>query len=315
MTGAEPPIAAIVVNWNRRDDTLRCLASLEATAYPALTIFVVDNASTDDSCAAIRRAFPRVRLIESDQNLGFAEGNNLALRQAQADGFPYIFLLNNDATIAPDALHLLMRHLGDNPTLGIVGPAIYYLDTPNTVWSAGGAIERQTGIVSSPWHDKLTAALPTTPQPVDHISGCAMLLRAEAIKRAGLIDRRFFMYYEETEWCARIARQGYGIALVPQARVWHDIDPQAQAGSPAIAYYMTRNHLLFLRATHAPPRAWRHTLYHQFRTIASLYLTKHSAARVRGRRPMLLALRDFTLGRFGPTTLPATILPRKVTDA
>jgi GT2 family glycosyltransferase len=131
-----------------------------------------------------------------------------------------------------------------------------------------------------------------------------MLVRAAAIARAGQLDARFFMYYEETEWCVRIARHGYAIVVIPVARVWHAIDPAAQAGSPAIAYYMTRNHLLFLRATGASLRAWVSTLYGQLRTIASLYLGRHSPARVRGRVPMIQALRDFLLGRFGPRALP-----------
>jgi GT2 family glycosyltransferase len=110
------------------------------------------------------------------------------------------------------------------------------------------------------------------------------------------------MYYEETEWCVRITRRGDLIRVVPQAIIWHDIDPERQAGTPAIAYYMTRNHLLFLKATHAPLSAWFYTLYRQARTVASLVLKPTSEARRRGRRPMLLAMRDFALGQFGPFT-------------
>lgn len=124
--------------------------------------------------------------------------------------------------------------------------------------------------MTSPWRDLSLAAPPDAPFTVDHVSGCAMLIRSEAISRAGLHDARFYMYYEETGWCARIARQGYGIVVVPTARVWHAILPQAQEGSLAIAYYMTRNRLLFLHAAGAEPAAWTHTLYHQLRTIASL---------------------------------------------
>ncbi len=300
----EPAVAAIVVNWNRRDDTLRCLASLFAADYPAPTIFLVDNASTDDSCEAVRRNFPAVRLIENRENLGFAEGNNVALRQALAEGFAYVFLLNNDATIAPDALRLLLEPLLDDARLGISSPAICYLTEPTRLWSAGGAIDWRRGEVTSPWCDRPLAALPDELFAVDHVSGCAMVLRSEAITRAGLLDARFYMYYEETEWCARIARHGYGIGVVPAARVWHAISPRAQEGSPAIAYYMTRNRLLFLRTTGAGPAPWIYTLYRQLRTIASLYLARHSPARMRGRWPMVLALRDFACGRFGSTSLP-----------
>lgn len=299
-----PAVAAIVVNWNRCADTLRCLASLAAVEHEGLHIFLVDNASTDGTVAAVRRDFPAVRVIENRANLGFAEGNNVALRLALREGFPYLLLLNNDATIAPDALRLLLQPLLEDHQIGASGPAIAYLATPEIIWSAGGAFDRRRGTVTSPWCDRPVAALPEQPYPIDHLSGCAMLLRAAAIARAGLLDPRFFMYYEETEWCARIARHGFGLAIVPAARVWHDISPQAQEGSPAIAYYMTRNHLLFLRATGARGSAWAYTLYRQARTVASLYLTAQRPERARGRWPMVLAMRDFALGRFGPTALP-----------
>jgi GT2 family glycosyltransferase len=297
-------VAVIVVNWNRCEDTLRCLASLAAVDYPALTTFLVGNASTDDSVAAVRRDYPAVRLIENSQNLGFAAGNNAAIQIALEQGFPYIFLLNNDATVAPDAIHLLLQPLLDDPRLGVSGPAICYMSVPQRVWSAGGAIDWQRGIVTSDWYDRPLSALPEAPFVVDHISGCAMMIRSAAVAQAGALDPRFFMYFEETEWCARIARHGYGIVVMPQARVWHDIDPLAQTGSPAIAYFMTRNHLLFLRAARARPGTLARALYRHCRALASLYLTRHSPERTRGRWPMVLALRDFVLGHFGPTTLP-----------
>lgn len=293
------PIAAIVVNWNRRADTLRCLDSLIATYYPALTIFVVDNASTDDSCASIRTRFPAARLLVQDTNLGFAEGNNSALRVALAEEYPFALLLNNDATIGANALDLLLQPLLADPELAITAPAIHYAGQPERLWSAGGTIDRRTGVVHSAWYERPAATLPTEPFAVDHVSGCAMLVRSAAIIHAGLLDPRFFMYYEETEWCARIARQGYRLAVVPRARVGHAISPTAQAASPAIAYYMTRNHLLFLRAARFGPGAWLHTLYRQLRTIGSLYLTDQGPIRRRGRVPMLLAWRDFARGKFG----------------
>jgi GT2 family glycosyltransferase len=299
-----PRVAVIVVNWNRQADTLRCLASLAAAGQPAADVFLVDNASTDGTVAAARAAFPGVRIIENERNLGFAAGNNVGIRLALTDGYPHLMLLNNDAVVAPDAIQRLLQPLLADSKVGVAGPAICYLAAPDRVWSAGGAVDRRRGAVTSEHLDVQVAALPDQSFAADHVSGCCLLVRAAAIARAGLLDERFFMYYEETEWCLRIARHGYRIVVAPDARVWHDISPQAQAGSPAIAYYMTRNHLLLLHATKAPASAWRHTIYWQGRTLLSLYLRHHSAERVRGRWPMILALRDFALGRFGPTALP-----------
>jgi len=292
-------VAVIVLNWNRRDDTLRCLDSLASVTTPPLDVFMVDNGSSDGTEQSVRSRFPGVHVIQNGANLGFAEGNNVAIRLAIAEGFRWIMLLNNDTTVAPDAIEKLLQPLRNDHSIAVCSGAIVYMRTPDIVWSAGGQIDRPTGRVSTDWLNHPLAALPGSPYVVDHVSGCAMMVRADAIVKAGLLDPRFFMYYEETEWCARIVASGYRIVVNPQAIIRHDIDPTAQAASPLIAYYMTRNHLLFLRATRAPVQAWAYTVFWQARTLASLFLRPSDSSRTRGRVPMLRAMRDFTLGRFG----------------
>jgi hypothetical protein len=276
---------------------------LAKTGYPDLRVILVDNASTDDSVVSVRSRFPDVVIIENEQNLGFAEGNNVGLRVALAGSCDCVMLLNNDAVVEADTLAELLEPLVSDTSVGVTSGAISYFDQPELVWSAGGTIDRKRGIVASGYYNRPIHALPTDPYDVDHVSGCCMMLRADAIRAAGLLDPRFFMYYEETEWCVRFARLGYRLVVNPRARILHAIDPLAQEGSPAIAYYMTRNHLLFLRATKAPLSAWTWTIGWQLRTISSLFLKRHSPARVRGRRPMLWAMRDFCLGRFGALEL------------
>jgi GT2 family glycosyltransferase len=302
VPSAADAVAVIIVNWNRKADTLRCLASLAESVGPRLDVLVVDNASSDDSANAIRAVYPDVRLIVNDRNDGFAEGNNIALREALRAGYAYVLLLNNDTIVAPTAIEQLLAELHADPAAGVVSPAICYVSQPTTTWSAGGSISWKHGEVASAYLDAPLHSLPPAPYRVDHVSGCCMLLRADAIRAAGLLDPRFFMYYEETEWCVRIGRCGYTLWVVPQAVIWHAIEPARQAGSPAIAYYMTRNHLLFLKATHAPARAWLITVFRQLRTVTSLFIKPTSLARKRGRVPMLRAMRDFAFARFGPMT-------------
>lgn len=293
-------LAAIVVNWNRRQDVLECLASLAASEGPSVDLLVVDNASVDGSVEAIRERFPTAWLYASERNLGFAEGNNIALRHALERGYEYVLLLNNDAVIAPDAIGTMLALMREQPEIGIVAPAVYYRQRPEVIWSAGGGIDWSDGSVGSDYYQARSADLPATAWDCAHVSGCCMLVRCAAIREAGLLDPRFFMYFEETEWCVRIARRGYRIVVSPRAAAWHAIDPDAQEGSPRIAYYMTRNHLLFLWATGAPWRARVATILRQVRTVASLFIRPHTPARARGRVPMMRAMRDFALGRFGP---------------
>jgi GT2 family glycosyltransferase len=126
-----------------------------------------------------------------------------------------------------------------------------------------------------------------------------MLIRCTALTRVGLLDERFFMYFEETEWCVRAARAGLRIRFTPQAKLWHKIPLDARFDKEYLAYYMTRNRLLFLRATGVGPRTWFHALIVQdLRTYASLCLRPKWRMR-KGRVGMGLAWIDFWRGRFG----------------
>jgi hypothetical protein len=294
---------AIVVNWNRRELTLRCLESLRATQYTPLDILVVDNASSDGSVAAIRAQFPGVTIIENDENLGFADGNNGGLRWALEREYRFMLLLNNDAVASPELVPALSAFMRGNPDAAAVGPAIHYLSDPNVIWSAGGWIDRRRGRVTNDFADGPIESLPAKPFPVDHLSGCCMLLRATAIERAGLLDPRFFMYFEETEWCVRLTRDGATLWVLPEAHLWHDVQPGQHIASRSVAYYMTRNRLLFLKATRAPWTAWVYTLASQARTVVALFVRPRSLARSRGRMPMLWAFRDYLLGRYGRAQL------------
>lgn len=296
-------LALIVLNWNRKDDTLRCLASIERSSYASFDTIVVDNASVDDSVQAIHKTYPQVRIIENRENLGYAGGNNVGLEAALTDGYEFVLLLNNDTIVDPMALERLMSLAECEPQAGIVAPSIFYLDDPQRVWSAGGTIDWQRGVVGSSYLNALAAELPSKPYHTDHVTGCCLLLRAEALRRAGLIDQRFFLYFEETEWCVRIARSGYQILVDPAAHIWHEIHPDEQSGTPAIAYYMTRNQLLFFKLAGAPVMTRLRASARQVRTLISLYLRPHSAARRRGRRPMMRAMWDYMLGHFGPAPI------------
>ena len=131
-------------------------------------------------------------------------------------------------------------------------------------------------------------------------TGCAVLVRATALRQAGLLDERFFMYYEEVEWCVRTRRAGFRIVHVPQAHIWHKIAPSAQSDSPRVHYYMTRNRLLFLKASGAGWRAWVHTLFAEYlRTLISWSVKGRWRHKQAHRASMLRAIVDASLGRWG----------------
>lgn len=295
-----PQVAIIILNWNGQTDTLACLASLSHLDYPACHIVVVDNGSNDDSVAAIGSAYPRVILLETGDNLGYVGGNNVGLDYARTLGVDYALLLNNDTEVAPDFLRLLIDAAEADPTVAIVGPLIYYFDHPERIWSAGGVIDWQQGNtylrgLNEPDHGQFNSM----PHPVDFVTGCALLIKMSAVEQVGLLDPRFFAYYEETEWCARVARAGFKILLVPQARIWHKISLVAREASPQVHYYMTRNRLLFLKLTGMGLFPWLKTIFDYSRTLLSWTVKPKWRHKAPQRRAMLQAITDYRRGNFG----------------
>jgi GT2 family glycosyltransferase/glycosyltransferase involved in cell wall biosynthesis len=300
-----PQVAIIVLNWNGLNDTLGCLESLDQLNYQGYEVVVVDNGSTDGSVPVIRERFPGVTIIENGENLGYSGGNNVGLRYAIAQGADYALLLNNDTIVDPTFLRILVDAAETDPLIGMAGPTIYYHEHPDVIWSAGGAIDWQRG---STWmvglDERDEGQFGAEPRAVDFVTGCAMLVRRTVMEQVGLLDERFFAYYEETEWCVRAARAGYKILHVPPAWMWHKISPSTRADSPLVHYYMTRNRLLFLKTTRAGLRAWWHTLIAEYlRTLVSWSVRPKWRCKQAQRKAMLQAISDAWRRRWGKQPL------------
>lgn len=294
-------VTIVVLNWNGIADTLDCIQSLRKLDYPNYEVVIVDNGSTDNSVETIKADFPNLTLIEVRKNLGYTGGNNRGLRYALQRGADYILLLNNDTEVAPDFLSLLVEVAEADPSVGMVGPLIYYHDRPQVIWSAGGAVDWERGStrmlgLDEVDHDQFGLA----PRPVDFITGCALLVKSSVVEQTGPLDDRFFAYYEDAEWGVRATRAGFKNLLVPQAKVWHKITPAQQAVSPLVYYYMTRNRLLFLRAIGAGFAVWWRTLFSGYMRT---FLSWSVRPRWRNKRPlrgvMLRAIKDGLYEAFG----------------
>ncbi len=294
-----PKAAIVILNWNGKEDTIECLESVTKVDYPLFEIVVVDNGSTDGSTQAIRGLFPDVTLIVNEENLGYAGGNNIGIRYALAEGFDYVCLLNNDTIVDPNFLGFLVDAAEADPKVGMVGPTICYFDKPNTIWSAGGRIDWSRGLPSLRGLDEVDKGQYREVAKVDYVTGCAMLVKLAMAENIGLLDSRFFTYFEEVEWCVRATRSGFKILHVPAAKVWHKISVDAQLVSPRVAYYMARNHLLFLKASRAGIRTWTHVITRYVCTLTSYTLRpKHQAQRAK-RDAMAKGVMDFWRGRWG----------------
>jgi N-acetylglucosaminyl-diphospho-decaprenol L-rhamnosyltransferase len=225
-----PDLSIIIVNWNVRDLLRRCLESIAASGELwSLEVIVVDNASGDGSVEMVRREFPWVHLIASSVNLGFTGGNNLGLADSRGR---YLLLLNPDAELVGDSLSQMLAYMEAHPDVGALGPKLLYPDgrvqssrrrfpTLQTMflestilqqWRPRNETLQRYYVLDRP--DDVT-------QEVDWLVGACLLIRRRALEEVGPLDERFFMYFEELDWCRRCREHGWQVVYLPTAEVIH----------------------------------------------------------------------------------------------
>lgn len=302
-----PQVAIIILNWNNPEDTLACLQSVTALAYPCFSVLVVDNGSTDDSVARIRMAFPHIEMLETGENLGYAEGNNVGFRWALEQEIDYVCLLNNDTMVAPDFIAHLVAELEANTSTGIAGPKMYCFDPPDMVFAAGSLVNWDTGTLNQRgmWQreDAIGSIYANHPEDVDFIIGCGVLIKRAVLEQIGLLDPRYYLNFEDVDLCVRTRQAGYRVRYTPRAVLRHKVSASLGQGSASNTYYMTRNALLFFGTYLSGWRRWRALAHIVIRSLGHIAVWtikpqyRHSARAKRDAN--LLALRDAALGRFG----------------
>lgn len=224
-------LSVIVVSWNTRELLRDCLAAVPAGCGDlSHEILVADNASADGSADMVRDEFPAVRLIETGANLGFARANNRALAEARGR---HLLLLNPDTVCEPGALAALSAFLDDTPGAGACGPTLVDADgRPTLSWGEAPRPSHHLLSIVDPGRRWLPADLREraaarpprpgdAPRRVDYVVGACLMATRTAWEAVGPLDERFFMYFEETDWCRRAAAAGHETWLVPAARVAH----------------------------------------------------------------------------------------------
>lgn len=211
-------IAAILVGWNSRDYLEDSLSSLTASRGVDLRVIFVDNASSDDSVEFIRSRYPDVTIIQNVENTGFCRGNNIGIEAALKLGAEAVFLVNVDTVVEPDCLRLLHAELREDR---LVQPLIllHPRETDELVNTSGGTLHYLGFSYCSDY--RRPSAGVNRERPMLIASGAAVLIPAPVLRKVGAFDESFFMYHEDVDltWRARLA--GYGIRLVPEAKVWH----------------------------------------------------------------------------------------------
>lgn len=256
-----PKLSVIIVSWNTCDLLTQAIESLHATYVgdDGLEIIVVDNASADDTAAVVRERYPRVRLIELGENLGFAGGNNRGIAEARSE---FLLLLNSDTRVLPGALSQLMSYLRSHPKVGMVGPRL--LNADGTTQSSRRRFPSLlTLFLESTWLQKaaprgelarfyMADAPDSEAHQVDWITGAAMMVRREVVRDVGGLDEGYFMYSEELDWCRRIREAGWEIAYTPAAEIVHYGGKSSDQVVPARHIYFQTSKLRYARKYHGP---------------------------------------------------------------
>ena len=241
----EGELSIITVNFNGSEDTGALIKSLRDHLSIPYELIVVDNGSEKDEAALLRERYPFIKAIRSDKNLGFAGGNNMGIKEASGD---YLFFLNNDTFVHDGSISCLVDRMKRDPLLGGISPKIVFADTAGGIQFAGytrlSRITLRNRLVGYREQDQ---GQHDVARSTPYLHGAAMLVRREAIEKAGVLPEIYFLYYEELDWSVQIRRKGYMLEYHPAATIYHRESSSTGQDSPLKVYYMTRNRLLFAR--------------------------------------------------------------------
>ncbi|MDP3758369.1 MAG: glycosyltransferase family 2 protein, partial [Candidatus Daviesbacteria bacterium] len=266
-------VAIITLNYNGKKDTLEFLESLSklparnathsvaggpTTNYQLLTL-VVDNGSEDGSVSAIRKAFPEVDILQTGANLGFSGGYNKGLDYARLWGADYFLLINNDTLVKDqDLISELIKTIKSTPKIGLVSPKIYFApgfefhkdrygsdDLGKVIWFAGGefdwdniaSVHRGINGVDKGQYDVV--------EEVGIFSGACVLIKKEVLEKAGGLDEKYFLYFEDSDLAKRATEAGFKIYYNGKTAIYHKVSRSTGIGSKITDYYHTRNRLIF----------------------------------------------------------------------
>lgn len=232
-----PHVSIIVVNWNGMNYIKECIDSLLNLSYSDYEIILVDNASSDGSVEFVEKNYPKVRIIRNKENLGFAEGNNIGIRETKGE---LIALFNPDAVADKEWLSRLVSVLQNSENIGgVVGKIYYYGDKfgKDAVFCTWSKMDPYS---ATPYNFHKNEPV----SKVDYLSGAAMVVKRDMINKIGFLDPDYFLYFDETDWCARMIRGGYDLVYVPTAIAWHVVSASVD-NLLRKTYYMERGRMRF----------------------------------------------------------------------
>ena len=286
-------VGIILVNYNGYEDTIRCIQSIANITYSNYAVYIVDNGSTNNSVNIIGKfikQFDGITLISSEENLGFSGGNNIGIRRALCEGAEYVLLLNNDTIVTERFLEPLLESSVENK---IATGRIMYWKEKKIIWYAGGKLSQKLGRA---WHDDINKEYwegLLNEQKVTFISGCCILIPKSVLRKIGILEEKYFLYYEDTEYCWRALNAGIELIYNPESVIYHNVSSTTGHNSVLMNYYKVRNRQYLIKDYVQGLNKVHAYLYAACESIVGLLIKKYQFKAVR------LGYSDFYKGIMG----------------
>lgn len=267
-------IGVVTVLYNSAAVLEEFFASVDRQRYSSFAVYCVDNASEDDSAERCRARGARYVIAQNAKNLGVAAANNLGTRAAIADGCEYVLYLNNDVSFGPELFGQLVAGVSQCGC-SMTTPTMYYYDRPQVIWAAGGYFQPWLGYrCLHQGQGDLDGSQPAAPTQVGYTPTCCVLARRELFAEIGIMDERYFVYYDDTDFMLRAWKAGKRLYLLPDAKLWHKVSSLAGTDSQFSRRYLTRNRAFFNHKNVSALGAW---------LVSALYCAYYAAMWLRGR--------------------------------
>ena len=294
-------LAIVICNWNKRDDVIKCLDSVALATSSKTDVIVVDNASTDGSIEALENYHTRpIRLIKNKENLGGTGGFNSGLREVLSGNYKYVHLLDNDVIVDQDTFTNSYKLLENDSDLGAVGSKLYQYDKSQTLQEMGAMVDwdkcqirpQYAGVRDSPSIPDLVDS--------DYVPACSVMLRIETVRKIGMMDESFFLYWDDVEWFHRLRQTGFKVVCYGKSKAWHKMGVKVKKNT-AGTYYFQRNRIRFF-LKYSNENEVEKTVRTIFDDLFQSYYFSRLEAKFNTAKTVLRSTQDALLGIYGRAT-------------